>query len=456
MLGTSPRRLNDGRLSDTGGTLHSASGRTAVASTVRHLHRLPSLHMSTLLQRTLARPRWQLALETWAAVVVLAAFWQIVGKLHVYQWDVIVYWWGGRAFAHGASPYGPIPGQPEYLHFVYPPLVASAFAPLAVLNVGATKVLWLALKIAAFAATLRLWRRHIPAEQSAVPPLFYFTFAFGSAALVDFTAGNIAIFEQFLLWLAFAALLSRRWWIFTARVVVAAQAKLTPVFFLGLLLVIDERPKWAPFLAGSLAFLTAVGANAVLFPAQTREFLASVSALGERGWGDPSMLGVMEDLVDQLRGLRLPLPSAAATLLYLAAAAAVLGLTVRWWRARRAIARHDPLLIVLVTLAAYALVMPRMKDYSYVALLPVGWYVIARRSQVTASLAMLAVLVPRPLPQLKLWLPLVPQVYTYAPLLAAFVLWSMLTEKPTALAATPRPIEGDTVDAELEAAVSAV
>ena len=210
MLGTSPPRLNDGRLADTAGTLHSSSGRTAVASTVRHLHRLPSLHMSTLLQRTLARPRWQLALETWAAVVVLAAFWQIVGKLHVYQWDVIVYWWGGRAFAHGASPYGPIPGQPEYLHFVYPPLVASAFAPLAVLNVGATKVLWLALKIAAFAATLRLWRRHIPAEQSAVPPLFYFTFAFGSAALVDFTAGNIAIFEQLLLWLAFAALLSRR------------------------------------------------------------------------------------------------------------------------------------------------------------------------------------------------------------------------------------------------------
>lgn len=412
--------------------------------------------MSTLLRRTLARPRWQLALEAWAAVVVLAAFWQIVGKLHVYQWDVMVYWWGGRAFAHGVSPYGPIPGQPEYLHFVYPPLVASAFAPLAVLNVGAAKVLWLALKIAAFAATLQLWRRRIPAEQSAVPPLFYLTFAFGSAALVDFTAGNIAIFEQFLLWLAFAALLSRRWWIFAALVVVAAQAKLTPVFFLGLLLVIDERPRWTPFLAGSFVFATAVGANAVLFPGQTREFLASVSALGERGWGDPSMLGLMEDLVDQLRGLRLPIPTATATLLYLAAAGAVLGLTVRWWRARRAITRHDPILIVLVTITVYALVMPRMKDYSYVALLPAGWYVLTRRRQLTASLAMLAVLVPRPLPQLKLWLPLVPQVYTYAPLLAAFVLWSMMTEKPPAPAAAPRLIDRDAEDVAPEVAVSAV
>jgi hypothetical protein len=383
--------------------------------------------MPTTLRRALARPRWQLALEAWAAVVVLAALWQIVGKLHVYQWDVMVYWWGGRAFSHGVSPYGPIPQQPEYLHFVYPPLVAAAFAPLSVLNVGATKVLWLALKVAAFIATVRLWRRHIAVDQAAVPALFYFTFAFGSAALVDFTAGNIAIFEQLLLWLGFAALLSRRWWTFALLVVVAAQAKLTPVFFLGLLLVIDERPRWTPFLGASLLFALCVGANAVVLPDQTREFLASISALGERGWGDPSTLGVMEDLVDQLRGLRLPLPAVTAHVLYLVAVTTVLAMTVRWWRARRAAAAHDPMLTVLVTLAVYALVMPRMKDYSYVALLPVGWYALATHREMTASLAVLAVLVPRPVPQLKLWLPMVPQVYTYAPLIAALVLWSMLT-----------------------------
>ncbi len=411
--------------------------------------------MPTILRRALARPRWQLALEAWAAVVVLAALWQIVGKLHVYQWDVMVYWWGGRAFAHGVSPYGPIPRQPEYLHFVYPPLVAALFAPLAVLNVSAAKVLWLALKVAAFVGTVRLWRRRIAVEQDAVPALFYFTFAFGSAALVDFTSGNIAIFEQFLLWVAFAALLSRRPWTFALLVVVAAQAKLTPVFFLGLLLVIDERSRWAPFIGGSLLFALCVGANAIVLPDQSREFLASISALGERGWGDPSTLGVMEDLVDQLRGLRLPLPMVTAHLLYLAAIATVLALTVRWWRARRAASAHDPLLTVLVTIAVYALVMPRMKDYSYVALLPVGWYVLAVRRELTASLAVLAVLVPRPLPQLKLWLPMVPQVYTYAPLIAALVLWSMLTTIPASSAETRERVARDVEDAEPELAVSA-
>jgi hypothetical protein len=216
---------------------------------------------------------------------------------------------------------------------------------------------------------------------------------------------------------------------FVLCVVIAALFKLTPIFFLGLLLVVDERPSWKPFVAGVATFAALLGANVVFRAEQTREFLASVTSLGERGWGDPSTLGVMQDLVDQLRGLRLPIPPATAYLLYLVAVAAVLRHTLLWWRAQRAAGSLDRVVVVLVSLAVYALVMPRMKDYSYVALLPVGWYVLGGARVVTSSLAVLAVLVPRPVPQLKLWLPLVPQVYTYAPLIGALVLWSILTTR---------------------------
>ena len=89
------------------------------------------------------------------------------------------------------------------------------------------------------------------------------------------------------------------------------------------------------------------------------------------------------------------------------------------------------------------------------SLLPVGWYVLAMRREVTVSLAVLALLVPRPLPQLKLWLPLVPQVYTYAPLLAALVLWSMLTSAPASAGASHRPVERDADGIAPDVAVSA-
>jgi len=406
--------------------------------------------MRSWFERLLSGPRWRLALEAWAIAVLAAALWQIIAKVHLYQWDVIVYWWGGRAFAHGQSPYGAIPGQPEYLHFVYPPIVAPLFAPLAILKPNVAKLLWITLKAFAFWVTVRLWRRALGADQHVVPPVFFFTFAFGSAALVDFTAGNIAVFEQLILWLAFAALLARRRWTFALLVVLAAQCKLTPVFFLGLLLVVDERPQWGPLLGGSALMAALVGANVVLFPDQTREFLGSVSSLAERGWGDPSTLGVMQDLVDQLRALSLPLPLKTAYALYLAAVAFVFAHTVRWWRAQRAAGTVRPVEIVLVTLATYALVMPRMEDYSYVALLPVAWYALAGRQAVTASLAVLAVLVPRPLPQLNLVLPLVQQPYYYAPLLAALVLWTMLTAVPRAAADAERSSgeDGDQMSSE--------
>ena len=374
------------------------------------------------------RPRWHIALDAWAAIVVGAALWQILSQLGAYQWDVVVYWWGGRAFAHRQSPYGAIPGQPVYLHFVYPPLLAAVFAPMSALNVGATKLLWIALKAVAFLATIRLWTRATGVRSIPVPPIFFFTFAFGAAALVDFTAGNIAVFEQFVLWLGFTALLADRPWSFAIAVALAAQFKLTPVFFLGILLVVGDRPKLAPFVGGSVLFLTLFGANFVLMPAQAREFLTSVQSLGERGWGDPSTLGVMQDLVDQLRGVGIPVAPAVAYLLYLAAVVAILAITVRWWRARAAERHGDRLVIILVSVAVYALVMPRMKDYSYVALFPVGWYVLSLQPFRTGSIAVFAALLPRPLPQLKLWLPGVTQAYVYAPLAGALVVWAALVE----------------------------
>lgn len=369
------------------------------------------------------RPRWHTALDAWAVVILIAAAAQVFLSLGAYQWDVTVYWWGGHEFNAGRSPYSVIPGQPVYLHYVYPPLTAALFAPLANLNLAATKLLWISAKAIALAVTIRLWMRAINARMTIIPPVFFFTFAFGSALLVDFTAGNIAVFEQLVLWLAFTALLARRPWVFIVLVVLVAQLKLTPIFFLGALLVIDERPLWKPFVSGAALFSATLAANALLVPAQTREFLKSVSSLGERGWGDPSTLGVMQDLVDQLHGLKLPVPTALAYGLYGAVVVAVAVYTVRWWRRSHTAGTPDRVAILLVMLAVYALVMPRMKDYSYVALLPVAWYALSRSTIQTVPLVIVAALVPRPLPQLKLWLPMITQAYVYAPLVGAFAVW---------------------------------
>jgi hypothetical protein len=86
-----------------------------------------------------------------------------------------------------------------------------------------------------------------------------------------------------------------------------------------------------------------------------------------------------------------------------------------------------------------------MKDYSYVALLPVAWYALSRTTLQTIPLVIVAALVPRPLPQLKLWLPMITQAYVYAPLLGALAVWmAIIGEQPErtaqALDASPTQI----------------
>lgn len=346
-----------------------------------------------------------------------------------YGWDFAVYHVAGQRFASGADPYGPIPGLPDYLHYVYPPITAALFTPFAGLSDTAGKLLWLVLKLGAFAGMFALWKRATEIRRTPVPSLFFFVVAMGSALLIDFTTGNIATFEQCVLWIGFVALLDRRYWLFALCTVLAAQFKLTPVFFLGLLLVIDEKPRWGWFAGATALFIAVTGANLLFFPRLSREFLLSISSLHERGWADPAMLGAAQDIVDSIAALGVPAPQALAYLLYGGVAVAVLVYTLRWRLARRAPDR-DRVLMVLVSLAMYALVMPRMKDYSFVALLPVAWYVLAQPRLDLLPLAAVAVLIPRTLPQLGMPIPLLAIPYTYEPLIAAGVLWWILLHQP--------------------------
>ena len=351
------------------------------------------------------RPRWHVALDAWAIAVLVAAAAQVLLNVGAYQWDVIVYWWGGHAFANGQSPYGAIPGQPVYLHYVYPPLTAALFAPLAQLNVAASKLIWIVLKAIALTLTVRLWLRAIKARVTVVPPIFFFTFAFGSALLVDFTSGNIAVFEQLALWLAFTALLARRPWTFALLVVVLAQFKLTPIFFLGVLLVIDDPAvvetvrRWYGVVCWAPRRQRAAASGAdTRVPEQrvaTRRARLGRPVDARRHAGSRRSTQRAQTSRSRWRWRTCSMPRWLRQ---------VFVYTVRWWRAHCARAgAADRVAIILVTLAVYALVMPRMKDYSYVALLPVAWYALSQIDPANRTRSsIVAALVPRPLPQLKL------------------------------------------------------
>ena len=314
------------------------------------------------------------------------------GKVHDFH-DLWTYYLAARAHSLGLDPYSlevlnSLADRPRSstlfdYPFVYPPMTIYVFEPLIHLRFEDAAILFLAVKAAMLAGLYALWsalflRRFDPVF------LWFGLLAFNSPAYIDMHVGNVSIIEQFLLWSGFAALLARRHAVFCALTAAAALFKLTPLLFLGLLFVPSLRPGRPLLLAGitlglfgaiaAASYLAIPGAASGLTENLGRHFML-VGAL------NPSLLGVWEFARQVLgKDAGLDLPAWLPFLLYAAAACAVLALSFPVLRAL-AVDGRDAILFACL---AYAVLMPRLPDYSYIiVLLPA--YVAFCRTTIGAS-----------------------------------------------------------------------
>ena len=123
--------------------------------------------------RDLARP-WELAAFIWVPAIGLgyAAWWELRSSSKLQ--DFGIFRGAARAVLHGRSPYpaATVAGVAHFDKFVYPPVTAFLFAPLAELPIALAQVAMLALGIVCIFAALRLldvrdWRCYGVAAVSA-------------------------------------------------------------------------------------------------------------------------------------------------------------------------------------------------------------------------------------------------------------------------------------------------
>ncbi|HRZ87338.1 MAG TPA: glycosyltransferase family 87 protein, partial [bacterium] len=286
---------------------------------------------------------------------------------------------------------------------------------------------FLACKLGAVAALLWLWRTRFLDEGRSGLFFLFCLFAFNGALFIDLYNGNIAVFEQLLLWTAFGFLLNGRSALFCVFVLIAASCKITPLFFLALLLFAGD-PKGKIYLAVSLGLFA--GFHLSTFLAMRVEpagflqnaFFAMGSA-GEGGVINPSILSLVREL---LRMFSCGYPFAQA-LLFAAAVSAVLWISCRAF-ARCAFAGRDDRLrfAVLFACVVYALVVPRMKDYSYVILIVPAFVIFWRCDGIGSAVPLIAMSSfctrPDTLPLLNAGFMV---AWKYYPLALAFVVWGL-------------------------------
>jgi hypothetical protein len=362
---------------------------------------------------------WPVAL---ALILCAGASWKVQSA----QWDFEVYYYAAKASHAGLDPYATqsltqVAGRRMPLPFVYPPAFLALFAPIAHLALGTAKTAYLLAKLAALAGLLLLWGCFCRNTRETLILLAIVVLGYSGTIFADLYAGNITCFEQLLVWLAVAALVTGHRFAFAVLIPLAAAVKGLPMA-LVLLLLFEGRKAIFPMLVSAGLFVVIEGSSRIMWPARTARFLALASGLDERGHSAPSILALLRDSLGPGGKAWVPLA------LYLAVVAFILGaFTFRAIRLSHARAwQRAPWILLSGAFLSYILVGPRLKSYGFVLVVPVAAWLLARAKRGSWLMGTLVICLsayaPLPkalLPQSQFW----PLLWEYYALLCVFALW---------------------------------
>jgi len=356
-------------------------------------------------------------------LVTVASFALSIARIlqsHHLQRDLKIYYSSPLLLAVGQNPY-------EDGDFVYPPIYLQIFR---VLSSPFTydQFYWVFLfaKILTFVILLAIWKKFFLKETQLHVFAIFVWLGFYSTVLIDFQAGNVTVFETMVLFLAFLCYLKNYLYLFMFLIILGASIKITPIFFLILLLLAPNRYSLRYFTFGCVGFLAYAMLNLILFPDLTKQFVSQAMKriTDETGFLNPSSLAFINDALRGLDHFSLISSLMLVDVVYLAVCIWILWTS---WTAWRVVKIDDEgnnynlSFLVLFSILVYALIMPRMKDYAYMIAIPSVLFAIERfeilvpRWIVFLPLILISPIYPRP--------PLFQVFPDYYPLFVASLFW---------------------------------
>jgi len=299
-----------------------------------------------------------------------------------YQGDLQAYYFAGKAFGAGLDPYdlgvlSQLAQMPLRHGFVYPPVTLPIFRALAELPYDAVYRGFLLAKVALLCGLMYLWVKVFVKRQTGVFLLFA-AVAFNAAVYVDLRVGNIAVFEQALIWTGFYFLLKKQPALFSLFILVASSFKITPILLLGFLFLSKAKRRYGYLVSGIALFLALHLSAYLASPALTQGFMTASGALSDRGVVNPSTTALIRDASAVIaRYVVGPIPSVGLTLAYLSISLAVVLMTLKaMGMLMDTQAGQRELQAILIACLAYGLVVPRFKTYSYMFVLVPCYYIV--------------------------------------------------------------------------------
>jgi len=349
-----------------------------------------------------------------------------------YQWDFRTHRKAGEIFASGLDPYDPrilFPQAQTKFLYNYPPVTLYFYKFFAQFSFKTAFHIFLIAKCMLLVGLIYFWKREFFKTNTTALFCLFCLLAFNSAVYRDLIAGNINLVEQVFLWLAFFFYIKRRLILFCIFCLLAASFKMTPTFFLVLLLLADDKKKYQYFVCSGLAFFAYLAVQYVIVPDMFISGIRNAFAVvSERGNIVPSTFTLLSDIFNWLsKNVGVTTPQAIPFTITVIFAATVIFFTFKAYiRLNTLKVKNRQMVEVFLVCLVYALIHPRFKDYAYILLIVPAFYIIVnnRFTKANSFIFFLAVLVYPPF-----IIPGTEIVFTffwkYYPLIVAYAIWGM-------------------------------
>jgi hypothetical protein len=368
-------------------------------------------------------------------ILLLAYFFTLI--LHVsthddqYLWDFRSHREAGKMFAAGLNPYDAdtlLPKDRTRFLYTYPPATLFFYRLWAIPQYNTAFHIFLIAKFILLVGLVYFWQREFLNEASGALFYVFCLLAFNSTVFLDMIAGNINLVQQAMLWLAFSFYIKRKYKLFCLFTLIAASFKMTPIFFLILMLLPDDKNKYKYFFGTGAVFLAYLLIQYLIVPRLFAGFIKNaLIVVGEKGEVVPStnkLIASIFEIFSKITGLTPPEALESATFVMIAAAVVIFSYKA-CMRLKRQKMDNRAILEVFMVCLVYALIHPRFKDYGYILLLVPSYYIIKniRYPKIAPFLFILFIISNR------MMLPIVSAIYDiiwlYYPLMVAYCVWGI-------------------------------
>ena len=380
-------------------------------------------------------------------VIILLLLYLLTLVLHIsdnyekYLWDFQTHREAGKIFGAGSNPYDADnlpPSVRSHFLYTYPPVTLFFYQAFSLTDYKTAAHIFLILKCILLIGLVYFWKREFLKDDA--DPFFYIfcLLVFNSAVFIDMIAGNINLVEQVMLWVAFGFYIKKRLVPFCVFVLLAAGIKMTPTFFIILVLLSDDKNKYKLFVGSAAAFLAYLLIQYVILPEYFVGFIKNaLTVVGESGKVVPSTLRFLGDVSKTWGDIfGIVLPDGLQLVIVGLIVCGVVYLTYRAASRLKSSRMPDRESIeVYLICLLYALIHPRMKDYMYLLLIVPTYYVIknTRFTKLAPFLFILFILSSERL-GLPIFSSMMSLLWAYYPLMIAYCVWGMFLYEISALA----------------------